>query len=165
MKITRFNTVKSLVAATAALGLIAVPVVQADDDQTTVTVETREALSPEVTSTFVEDYTIPTQYRTYFTEVPTVEEENVVVRYAYGRAYYVNSDDWKIVRVVELDPTVEVSSEAAVFVEGYVIPETYRTRLVEVPTPEPEVRVRYYNNTAYYVDSSYRIVRAVPLRP
>jgi len=61
--------------------------------------------------------------------------------------------------------SVEVTSEDAAFVEGYVIPDTYRTRFVEVPNPDAGVRVRYYNNTAYYIDPSYRIVRALPLQP
>ena len=91
------------------------------------------------------------------------EGENVVVRYYGGRAYYVNSNDWKIVRVAELDPSIEVTTETSAFVEGYVIPDTYRTRFVEVPAADAGMSVRYYNNTAYYMDSSYRIVRTVPL--
>lgn len=123
----------------------------------------REMLKPEVTSAWVQGYTVPTEYREYLTEVPAVERENVVVRYRGGRAYYINSNDWSIVQVVDLDPSVEVTTEDEVYVEGYVIPETRRSYFVEVPTPETGTTVRYYNNTAYYLDPSYRIVRTVPL--
>jgi len=118
-----------------------------------------------VNETFVKGYTIPNEYQTHFTEVPAVEGENVVVRYYGGRAYYVNSSDWKIVRVVDLDASGEVTSEDSVYIEGYVIPDTNRTRFIEVPNPDAGMNVRYYNNTAYYLDSSYRIVRTVPLMP
>ncbi len=158
----QYTTIKGLVTAIAALGLIAVPFVQADDERTVVEVD-RTPLKADVNATFIDGYTIPTQYRTYFTEVPAIEGENVVVRYHSGRAYYVNSNDWKIVRVVDLDSSLEVAEEDAAMIEGYVIPEDRRTRFIEVPNPDAEVSVRYYNNTAYYLDSSYRIVRTVPL--
>lgn len=96
---------------------------------------------------------------------PAIEGENVVVRYHRGRAYYVNKNDWKIVRVVDLDTSIKAENEDTAFVAGYVIPEERRTRFVEVPNPDDQVNVRYYNNTAYYMDSSYQIVRTVPLIP
>lgn len=123
----------------------------------------RDLLKPEVTSAWVQGYTVPDEYREYFTEVPVAERDSVVVRYRAGRAYYINQDDWSIVRVVDVDPSVEVSSEDSVYVTGYVIPEARRTQFVEVPAPDSGVTVRYYNNTAYYMDPSYRIVRTVPL--
>lgn len=123
----------------------------------------RDLLKPEVTSAWVEGSTVQAEHREHLTELPPIEKDNVVVRYRAGRAYYVNSNDWKIVRVVDLDPSVEVSEEDAVFVEGYVIPETRRTQFVEVPNPDGGVTVRYYNNTAYYLDPQYRIVRTVSL--
>lgn len=73
----KFNptaALKILATAIAALGFIAIPVVQAADRQTAVEVQTEhEALSTEVTETFVGGYTVPDQYRTRFTEVPEVE--------------------------------------------------------------------------------------------
>ena len=156
------TTLKSLITATAALGFIAVPIVLADDERTVITVD-RTPLKTEVTETFVDGYTVPDQYRTYFTEFPQIEEENVVVRYQNGRAYHVNKEDWKIVRVVDLDSSVEVAEEDSVLVKGDVIPEARRTRFIEVPTPEEKMSVRYYNNTAYYMDSDFRIVRTVRL--
>jgi hypothetical protein len=172
---TRITTLQRFGTAIAFLGLIAaVPLAQADDDTKIKIKENkvkikgkgaRELLKPEVNETFVNGYTIPNEYQTHFTEVPAVEGENVVVRYYGGRAYYVNSTDWKIVRVVDLDAPAEVTSADAVYIEGYVIPDTYRTRFIEVPNPDAGLSVRYYNNTAYYLDSSYRIVRTVPLMP
>ena len=189
MKTTKFPTfVKHLGASITLLGLIiAVPVSQADDDKTKVKIKdgdnddtkikikdgddkvkikgkaARDLLNPEVTSTWVDGYTVPTEYHTHFTEVPVVKEDNVVVRYYGGRAYYVNSNDWKIVRVAELDSSVGVTTESSAFVEGYVIPETHRTRFVEMPNPDAGVTVRYYNNTAYYMDPQFQIVRTVRL--
>jgi len=172
-KSTPITTLKRLGTAIAVLGLIAaVPIVGADDETKIKIKENkvkikgkgaRELLKPEVTETFVDGYTIPNEYQTHFTEVPAVEGENVVVRYYGGRAYYVNSNDWKIVRVVDLNPSVEVATDASAYIEGYVIPDSSRTRFIEVPNPDDGLSVRYYNNTAYYVDSSYRIVRTVPL--
>lgn len=167
------TTLKRLASAIAVLGLIAaVPSLHADDD-TKVKVKdnkvvvkgkgARELLKPEINQTFVQGYTVPNEYQTHFTEVPAVESNNVVVRYYGGRAYYVNSSDWAIQRVVDLDTSVQMSSEDAAYVQGYVIPETNRTRFIEVPNPDAGVSVRYYNNTAYYMDSSYRIIRTVPL--
>lgn len=170
---TRITTLKRLGTAIAVLGLIgAVPLVEADDETKIKIKENKvkikgkgagELLKPEVNETFVEGYTVPNEYQTHFREVPAVREENVVVRYYGGRAYYVNSTDWKIVRVVEIDPSVETTADTSAYVEGYVIPDSSRTRFIEVPTPDDGVSVRYYNNTAYYMDSSYRIVRTVPL--
>ena len=182
------SNLKRLGASLAMLGLIvAVPTLRADDDkkvkvkdgengETKVKIKdgeggkvkikgqaARDLLKPEVTKTWVEGYTVPQEYQTHFTEVPRPEDDNVVVRYYGGRAYYVNSNDWKIVRAVELDSSVEVTTETSAFVEGYVIPDTYRTRFVEVPNPDAGMSVRYYNNTAYYMDDQYRIVRTVPL--
>jgi hypothetical protein len=169
----RITTLQRFGTAIAFLGLVAaVPLAQADDDTKIKIKENkvkikgkgaRELLKTEVNETFVKGYTIPNEYQTHFTEVPAVEGENVVVRYYGGRAYYVNSSDWKIVRIVDLDAPGEVTSEDAVYVEGYVIPDTNRTRFIEVPNPDAGLSVRYYNNTAYYLDSSYRIVRTVPL--
>ncbi|MCB1242251.1 MAG: hypothetical protein KDN04_05905 [Verrucomicrobiae bacterium] len=68
-------------------------------------------------------------------------------------------------RVVDLDTSIKAENEDTAFVAGYVIPEERRTRFVEVPNPDDQVNVRYYNNTAYYMDSSYQIVRTVPLIP
>lgn len=175
-KTTLSTTLKRLSAAIAVLGFIAaVPVIQADDDKPKVKIKNNkvkikgkgalEMLKPEVSASFVDGYTVPTEYQTHFTEVPAAEAENVVVRYRNGRAYYVNTTDWKIVRVVDLDSSVEVSADDTAFVEGYVIPDTYRTRFIEVPNPDAGLNVRYYNNTAYYMDPSYRIVRTVPLMP
>jgi len=122
-----------------------------------------EMLKPEVTKTWIQGYTVPQEYQSHFTEVPRPEADNIVVRYYGGRAYYVNATDWTIVRAVELDPSVEVTTETSTFVEGYVIPDRYRTRFVEVPNPDAGMSVRYYGNTAYYMDDQYRIVRTVPL--
>lgn len=122
----------------------------------------RELLAPEVTSTFVEGYTVPTEYRTHFSALPPVQSEKVVVRYRAGRAYYIDSDSWKIVRVVTVDPRLQTDVDTT-FVEGYVIPEAQRTTLVELPQPEANLTVQYYNGTAYYMDPSYRIVRTVRL--
>jgi|APTNR8051073442_1049403.scaffolds.fasta_scaffold22512_2 hypothetical protein len=181
------NLLKRVSPAVAALGLIvAIPAVQAQDPKSPQKIKikdeegdskikvkpnkvkikgdaAREMLKPEVTSTWVKGYTVPTEYREYFTEVPAVERDNVVVRYRGGRAYYINSNDWSIVNVVDLDPSVEVTTEDSAYVEGYVIPETRRSYFVEVPTPDTGTTVRYYNNTAYYMDPSYQIVRTVPL--
>jgi hypothetical protein len=157
---TQKSTLKILAAAMAGFGLTATA--PADDSRTVVEVE-RVALKPEVTATFVDGYTVPGEYRTHFTEFPAIDGTDVVVRYHKGRAYYVNKGDWKIVRVVDLDPTVKTAKEYADFVQGYVIPENRRVGFVEVPTPEAAVHVRYYNNAAYYMDSSFRIIRIVPL--
>lgn len=184
-KHTQNTTLKSLVTAVAALGLISVPAVKADDDRTAVKVRDanpipredpvkadddrtavkvdRVPLKADVNATFVDGYTIPNQYQTYFTEVPAIEGENVIVRYHGGRAYYVNNDDWKIVRIVDLDSSIKVAEEDSAFIKGYVIPEDRRTRFVEVPNPDAKISVRYYNNNAYYMDSSFRIVRIVRL--
>ncbi len=169
------KTIKHLGAAIAVIGFaIAIPVIHADDETKIKIKDNKvkikgkgaaEMLKPEVTNTFVDGYTVPTEYQTHFTEVPAVQEENVVVRYYGGRAYYVNSNDWKIVRVVELDSSVEVTADTSAYVEGYVIPETTRTRFIDVPNPDAGLSVRYYNNTAYYMDPSYRIVRTVRLMP
>ncbi len=156
-KYNQNTTLKSLVIATAALGVIAVPLVQAEEHVV------RTPLKTEVVETFVDGYKVPTEYRTYFTEVPTVKEKDVVVRYYKGRAYYVNSNDWKIIRVADLDPTIKLDKDDTVFVQGYVIPETARTRFIDLPNPDKEVSVRYYNNTAYYMNSDYQIVRTVRL--
>ncbi len=85
------------------------------------------------------------------------------MRYHRGRAYYVNSNDWKIVRVVDLDPSIKMAEEDSAFVKDYVIPEDRRTRFIDVSNPDAKLSVRYYNNTAYYMDSSFRIVRTVRL--
>jgi|GEM_PF-1471239 hypothetical protein len=174
-KNTLTRILKHLGAAIVIVGLNAsIPFVHSDDD-TKVKVkdgkvkmkgkDARELLKPEVNATFIDGYTIPSEYQTHFTEVPAVEGANIVVRYYGGRAYYVNSNDWKIQRVVDLDTSIEVSSDAAVYVEGYVIPDANRTRFIEVPNPDSGVSIRYYNNTAYYMDPSYRIIRTVPLMP
>jgi len=170
-----FNTINRLGAAIAVIGFaIAIPVIHADDETKIKIKDNKvkikgkgaaEMLKPEVTNTFVDGYTVPTEYQTHFTEVPAVQEENVVVRYYGGRAYYVNSNDWKIVRVVDLDSSAEVTADTSAYVEGYVIPETTRTRFIDVPNPDAGLSVRYYNNTAYYMDPSYRIVRTVRLMP
>lgn len=186
-KYTLPTLLKRLGTAVAALGLIlAIPASQAQDSKAPEKVKikdeegdskvkikdnkvkikgkaAREMLKPEVTSAWVQGYTVPNEYREYLTEVPAVERENVVVRYRGGRAYYINSNDWSIVQVVDLDPSVEVTTEDSAYVEGYVIPETRRSYFVEVPAAETGTTVRYYNNTAYYLDPSYRIVRTVPL--
>ena len=78
----------------------------------------RDLLKPEVTSAWVDGYTVPNEYHTQFTEIPVVKEDNVVLRYYNGRAYYVNSDNWTIVRVTEIDPSFEASSDSSVWVEG-----------------------------------------------
>jgi hypothetical protein len=44
------------------------------------------------------------------------------------------------------------------------LPSLKFARFIDVPNPEAGMSVRYYNNTAYYMDPSYRIVRTVPLR-
>jgi len=157
------NTFKNLVTATAVLGFVAVPLVLADKNQPAATDKDRAPLTTEVTQTFVEGYTVPSQHRTHFTELPAIEEEKVVVRYHNGRAYYVNSDNWTIQRVVELDPSIKLDKDSSVYVEGYMIPEAARTRFIDVPKPEGKMSVRYYNNTAYYMDSDFRIVRTVKL--
>jgi len=169
------KTIKHLGATIAVIGFaIAIPVIHADDETKIKIKDNKvkikgkgaaEMLKPEVTNTFVDGYTVPTEYQTHFTEVPAVQEENVVVRYYGGRAYYVNSNDWKIVRVVDLDSSAEVTADTSAYVEGYVIPETTRTRFIDVPNPDAGLSVRYYNNTAYYMDPSYRIVRTVRLMP
>lgn len=122
----------------------------------------REMLAPEVTSTFVEGYTVPTEYHTHFSELPPVDGDKTVIRYRGGRAYYIDSDTWKIVRVVNVNSGAGAEADKT-FVEGYVIPEQQRTTLVEVPRPDANLTVRYYNNTAYYMDPNYRIVRTVRL--
>jgi len=122
----------------------------------------REMLAPEVTSTFVEGYTVPTEYHAHFSTLPPAESGDVVLRYRAGRAYYVDSNSWKIVRVVNLNPAVQAEADPT-FVEGYVIPEQQRTTLVELPKPEANITVRYYNDTAYYMDPSHRIIRTVRL--
>ena len=182
------SNLKRLGASIAMLGLIvAVPTLRADDDkkvkikdgdnqETKIKIKdgeggkvkikgqaARDLLKPEVTKTWVQGYTVPQEYQSHFTEVPRPEGDNVVVRYYGGRAYYVTSNDWKIVRAVELDPSAELTTETSAFVEGYVIPDTFRTRFVEVPNPDAGMSVRYYNNTAYYMDDQYRIVSTVPL--
>ncbi len=170
------NTIKRIAASVVVLSVLtAVPVIQADDNKPKIKIKDNkvkikgegalEMLKPEVSSAFVDGYTVPNEYQTHFREVPVVTEKNVSVRYYGGRAYYVNSNDWKIQRVVDLDSNVEVTSDSSAFVEGYVIPDTYRTRFVEVPNPDAGMSVRYYNNTAYYMDPSYKIVRTVPLMP
>lgn len=211
-KSTQCPTTKRIVTAIAALGFIAIPVVQADQSRDGAQADERrgaaqaderradgqaeerrdaaqdqrrdagqadqrragnqgqgqrEPLKTEVTETFVDGYTVPEQYRMHFTEVPKIEGENVVVRYHNGRAFYVNNNDWKIVRIVELDSAGEVSEEDKNLAEGQVIPENRRTRFIEVSKPEAdsEVNVRYLNNTVYYMDSNYRIVRSVRLTP
>jgi hypothetical protein len=121
----------------------------------------RIPLTTEVTETFVEGYTVPAQYRTRFTELPTNKEENTVVRYHKGRAFYVNKNDWKIQKVVELDSSIE--EEDSSMVQGSTIPENLRTRFVELPKPEEGVSIRYHDNTAYYMDSDFKIVRKVDL--
>jgi hypothetical protein len=172
---TRISALKRLGTAVAVLGLVAaVPLVNADDETKIKIKENKvkikgkgalELLKPEINETFVNGYVIPNEYHPHFTEVPAVEGENIVVRYYGGRAYYVSSNDWKIVRVVDLNPSIEATADASAYVEGYVIPDTSRTRFVEVPNPDTGLSVRYYNNTAYYLDSSYRIVRTVRLMP
>ena len=197
------TTTQRIVTAIAALGFIAVPVVQADQSRSGAGTDERggaaqaderrdaaqdqrrdagqadqrrtenqaqgqrEILKTEVTETFVDGYTVPEQYRIHFTEVPKVEVEDVVVRYHNGRAFYLNNKDWKIVRVVELNTSFEATDEDEMLVEGYVIPENRRTRFIEVSKPEAdaEVNVRYLNNTVYYMDSDYRILRSVRLTP
>lgn len=122
----------------------------------------REMLAPEVTSTFVEGYTVPTEYHAHFSTLPPVESESVVIRYDGGRVYYIDSDSWKIVRVVNTSPSVQATTSTTL-VEGTVIPEDRRSALMEIPVPEASNTVRFYNNTAYYMDPSYRIVRTVRL--
>ena len=167
--------IKTLGSGLIALGLFATPAALAQDDvkikikDNKVKIKgegaveaARELLAPEVTSTFVEGYTVPTEYHAHFTELPPLESDRVVIRYHAGRAYYVDSDSWKIVRVVTVNPALQAEANAA-FVEGYVIPEAQRSTFVEVPRPQENVTVRYYNNTAYYMDPDYRIVRTVRL--
>lgn len=183
MKHYNQNTpLKSLFAATAGLGFIAAPLAfaqgsnkppytpsntqentQGTTQERTVVKVDRTPLKSEVTDQFVEGYTIPDQYRTYFTAFPEVEEKDVVVRYQKGRAYHVNSKDWKIVRVVDLDSSIEIEKEDSALVRGYVIPEDRRTRFISVPKAEKEQRVHYFNNTAYYTNSDFEIVRTVRL--
>lgn len=122
----------------------------------------REMLAPEVTSTFVEGYTVPTEYHDHFSTLPPVESESVVIRYDAGRVYYIDSDSWKIVRVVNTSPSVQATASTTL-VEGAVIPEERRSALMEIPVPEASNTVRFYNNTAYYMDPNYRIVRTVRL--
>ncbi len=161
--------IKTLGSGLIALGLFASPPALAQDDvkikikDNKVKIKgegaveaAREILAPEVTSTFVEGYTVPTE------ELPPLESNDVVIRYHAGRAYYVDSDSWKIVRVVNVNPALQAEANAA-FVEGYVIPEAQRTTFVEVPRPEENITVRYYNDTVYYMDPNYRIVRTVRL--
>lgn len=163
MKLNNKKTISNnIITAFAALGLIAVPAVHAQDKTKPLKVD-REPLKTEVTQTFVDGYTVPDQYRTYFAEFPVIKDKNVVVRYHNGRAYYVNKTDWKIQRVVELDPSIKMEEESAAFVQGYMIPENLRTRFFDIPDPEEAVSVRYYNNTAYYMDADFRIVRTVRL--
>ena len=170
---TIFHSLQSLGAAIAVLGLVAViPSVQADDDAPKIKIkddkikikgkDALEMLKPEVAATFVDGYTVPSEYQTHFTEIPAGEAKDVFVRYRGGRAYHVDSTG-KILRIVDLDPTIERTEADAAFVEGYMIPETHRTQFVEVPNPDAGMTVRYYNNTAYYMDPQYRIVRTVRL--
>ncbi len=167
--------IKTLGSGLIALGLFASPAALAQDDvkikikDNKVKIKgegaveaARELLAPEVTSTFVEGYTVPTEYHAHFTELPPLESDRVVIRYHAGRAYYVDSDSWKIVRVVTVNPALQAEANAA-FVEGYVIPEAQRSTFVEVPRPQENVTVRYYNDTVYYMDPDYRIVRTVRL--
>ncbi len=171
-------------AAIAALGLITVSGVDAEDDsQAATTAADRGLLETEVTESFVNGYTIPDRYRDSFTEVPAVEggdlsaphrngptvwvnlgdrrpqPQSVIVQYRRGRAYHVSTPDWEIVLVVDLDPFIEARTEDDVFIKGYVIPENTRNRFVEVPRPsaDSDLTVQYYDNTAYYVDSSFCI--------
>lgn len=123
----------------------------------------REEIDPKIISTWVKGATVPQEYHSLFVELPPVEQANVVVRYRGGRVFYINQNDWKIVRVVELDPGVPVPPEDAVFVEGYLVPAPHRERFVEVPTPDDGVSVRIYDGTAYYTDPHYRITRTVKL--
>lgn len=153
---------KSLATAIAALGIIGAPSLQAQEKHEAFKGD-RKPLTTEVTETFVDGYTVPDQYRTHFTEFPAIKGDDVVVRYQNGRAYYVNKSDWKIQQVVELDPSIKLEEESTVFVEGYMIPENLRTRFIEVPSPEVETSVRYYNNTAYYMNSDFQIIRTVRL--
>ena len=168
--------IKTLGSGLIALGLFASPAALAQDDvkikikDNKVKIKgegaveaAREILAPEVTSTFVEGYTVPKEYHTHFTELPPLESNDVVIRYHAGRAYYVDSDSWKIVRVVNVNPALQAEANAA-FVEGYVIPEAQRTTFVEVPRPEENITVRYYNDMVYYMDPNYRIVRTVRLQ-
>ncbi len=74
-KYNQKTTLTYLAIATAAVGVIAVPFAQAEEHVV------RTPLKTEVTETFVDGYKVPTQYRTYFTEVPTVKEKDVVVHY------------------------------------------------------------------------------------
>lgn len=166
---------KTLGVAFAAVScVVAPPMIQADndddDDDVRVTTVRREVvIRPEVTRTFVEGYAVPTEYHTHFTSVPLPENPNVVVRYRNGRAYYMDTNDWKIVKVVTLNPaTVDapLAAEVNTYVPGYSVPVEHRTHFVDLPPPPTTgVTVRYYNGTAYYMDPSYKIVRTVRLNP
>lgn len=140
-----------------------------DDDEDGVTVRREVVIQPEVTRTFVDGYVVPQQYHTHFTPLPPPSQPNVVLRYHNGRAYYLDSNDWKVVKVVTLNPSSApgpgLSAEVNTYVEGASVPVEHRTHFVELPPPSTGVTVRYYNGTAYYMDGGYKIVRTVRLVP
>lgn len=122
-----------------------------------------QELDPKITSGWVKGTTIPKDYHTLLVELPLIEQENVGMRYREGSVFYINQEDWKIIRVAELDPGTQVTPPETVFVEGYVVPDPLRKEFMEMPTPEAGTVVRVYNDTAYYMDSEDRIVRTEKL--
>lgn len=119
-------------------------------------------ITPEVSVKFVEGYVIPEVYRTRLTTIPMPEQEGVTIRYYGGRAYFVDTETFKIIRAVPLHPSKTVVAD---LVEGSTVPETYRTRLVDVPLPEEEdITIRYINGRICYVNpETFEIVRVLPL--
>lgn len=123
----------------------------------------REELDPKITSAWVKGETIPKEYHALLVELPPIERADMEMRYREGRVYYINQNEWKIVRVAELDPGTRVAPLESAFVEGYVVPDQLRAGFTEMPSPDPETSVRVYNNTAYYMDSEGRIIQTMKL--
>lgn len=78
----------------------------------------------------------------------------------------IKDDDLKV--KVKGDDAEEVADELlspeiqSTFVEGYVVPQEYRTHFHAMPDVDGDVELRYYGNQVYYVNpSTYEIVEVV----
>lgn len=88
-----------------------------------------------------------------------VRDNKVVLKNDDGTKVKIKGEDAEAIAQEVLTPEVQKT-----FVEGYIIPETYRTYLRPMPEPAKELTITYYGDRVYYMNpETYEIVRVVPL--
>jgi len=88
-----------------------------------------------------------------------VLDDKVKIKNDDGTKVKIKGEDAEEIAQEVLTPDVQKT-----FVEGYIVPEEYRTYLQPMPEPTSEYTVTYYGDRVYYVNpDTYEIVRVVPL--